>query len=830
MIPDGFAAGWRAACALWLSAGASGALAAAAPDAEPLPTVTVVGTTPLATIEDLPAPAQVASAADLERSHAIELTDYLKRALGGVFVNDIAGNPFQPDLSYRGYTASPLLGTAQGLSVYFDGMRLNQPFGDVVSWDLIPTAAIARMALMPGSNPLFGLNTLGGALVIRSKDGYANPGSAVQAWYGSNARRDVQFETGGHDERGVHWYFTGHDFREDGWREHSPSRVDQFFGKVGWRGAGTELALSGAYADTDLNGNGLQEQRFLARDHASVYTWPDNTKNRTGLLNLTATHAFGDAASFSGNAYLRDIQTRTFNGDINDESLGESLYQPNAAERAALAAAGYGGFPDSGENATNTPFPFWRCIANALLDEEPNEKCNGLLGRTRTSQREAGASGQFTFGGELVGRANEFTLGAAWSGNRTHFQQSAQFGYLTPDRGVAPVDAWADGTQDSENAFDARVNLKGRAHTASLYATDTWALAERWSLTLSGRYDRSTVHNRDALTPGGGPGPLDGDHRYGRFNPALGLAFAPSKAWSAWFGYTEGSRAPSSIELGCADPDNPCRLPNSMAGDPPLKQVVAKTLDAGLRGAIGADVNWRASVFRATNHDDILFVASSASGYGYFRNFGQTRRQGIELGLDGRVGRMRYGANYTLLDATYRTVERVNGAGNSSNDAPAPGFEGSIEIHPGDRIPLIPRQVIKAFASIELTRRIALDADMLAVGGAYARGNENNLHQPDGIHYLGPGRSGGYAVFNLGADYRPTPRLKLFAQVDNLFDRRYASGAQLGATGFDAAGRFVARPFSGPVVDGERPLVHATFYAPGAPRLFWLGLRYTFAP
>lgn len=81
------------------------------------------------------------------------------------------GNPFQPDLNFRGFTASPLLGTPQGLSVYMDGVRLNQPFGDVVSWDLIPRSVIGSIALMPGSNALFGLNTLGGALAIQTKDG-----------------------------------------------------------------------------------------------------------------------------------------------------------------------------------------------------------------------------------------------------------------------------------------------------------------------------------------------------------------------------------------------------------------------------------------------------------------------------------------------------------------------------------------------------------------------------------------------------------------------------------------------------------------------------------
>ncbi len=110
------------------------------------------------------------------------------------------------------------------------------------------------------------------------------------------------------------------------------------------------------------------------------------------------------------------------------------------------------------------------------------------------------------------------------------------------------------------------------------------------------------------------------------------------ESFSAYLGYNEGSRAPSSIELGCADPANPCKLPNAMAGDPPLKQVVAKTFEIGMRGTALSELQWNLGVFRANNYDDILFVADNPSGFGYFRNFGQTRRQGVEAGLSGRAG------------------------------------------------------------------------------------------------------------------------------------------------------------------------------------------------
>ncbi|MFX6834762.1 hypothetical protein ABTH32_20440, partial [Acinetobacter baumannii] len=75
------------------------------------------------------------------------------------------------------------------------------------------------------------------------------------------------------------------------------------------------------------------------------------------LVNLTAKHSLSSALSLSGNAYWRRIKTRTYNGDVNDTALGENLYQPSTAERAALTAAGVTGFPLSGETQANTPFP-----------------------------------------------------------------------------------------------------------------------------------------------------------------------------------------------------------------------------------------------------------------------------------------------------------------------------------------------------------------------------------------------------------------------------------------------------------------------------------------
>ena len=802
-----------------------------------LPDVEIIGTSPLPGIgqprNEIAAPVQSARNRDIQASGALDLSDFMNRRLGSVHVNEMQGNPFQLDVNYRGYTASPLLGTPQGLSVYMDGIRMNQPFGDVVSWDLIPRGAISTLTLMPGSNPLFGLNTLGGALSVQTKNGFRDPGTSLAFTAGSHQRYAIEFEHGGSNESGLNWFLNSNLFKERGWRNDSPSDVRQFFGKLGWRNGATDLSLTLAHADNQLTGNGLQEQGLLLRDRASVYTKPDETQNRSTLLNLAATHSVNDNLQISGNLYYRRLNSATLNGDINEGSLNQSVYQPNADDITALATAGYTGYPNSGANAANTPFPFWRCIAQGLQNDEPAEKCNGLINRTQAAQTNYGVSGQLTWLGTLAGRRNQFLLGGVLDASQIDFTQNTQLGYLNPDRSVTGIPSFGDGVTGGVvdgNPFDTRVNLSGQIRTWSLFASDTLALQDNLHLTLSGRFNSTRIENRDRIHADSDPASLGGDHRFERFNPAIGLTYSPSRSLNIYAGYSESSRAPTSIELGCANPEQPCKLPNAMAGDPPLDQVVTRTLELGLRGTGGSALQWNAGVFSAQNENDILFVADNQAGFGYFKNFGKTRRQGLELGLAGKTGKLSWGAQYTWLDATYASRETVNGSSNSTNSTAAagtPGLDGTLEILPGDRIPLVPDQILKLFADYAPASNITLGASMVAVSGALARGNENGLHRADGRTYQGDGNSAGYAVFNVSGNFRVTPQLQWVAQVSNLFDTRYNTAAQLGANGFDANGSFQARPFGGSAAIGF-PLQHSTFYAPGAPRALSVTVKYTF--
>ncbi len=802
--------------------------------------VDVVAATPLAGTDlnkdQIAGPVQTATAADIESSGALDLSDFMNRRLNGVSLNETQGNPYQPDVNFRGYTASPLLGTPEGISVYLDGVRQNQPFGDVVSWDLIPKNAISELTLLSGSDPLFGLNTLGGAISVQTKDGVTHPALEGTATYGSSGRKAVQGSYGGGKATGFNWFLAGNGFHESGWRLSSPSDVRQGFVRLGWRTDKTDLAFTTSYAYNTLTGNGLQDYRLLAANYSSVYTIPDRIADRSPSFNLIARHTFNPSVTFTGNAWFRNIRTEGINPNFNTDSLGNNIYQPNATEQAALTAAGYTGVPASGATAANTPFPKWRCIANALAQNDPDERCDAVTIYSKEVENDYGFSGQITWVTSPHIGHNQFAAGATLDRGSVGYTQNTAYGYLNPNYTITNVPAWQDGS--TANPIDSRVNLHGLIPNWSLYFTDTLTLARTVNVTVSGRYNRETINNADRLNPIAGPGSLTGDYIYQRFNPAVGITWSPIPTVNVYARYSQGSRAPTSIELGCADPANPCSLPNALSSDPPLQQVVTDTWEVGLRGkpetSFIHNLTWNAGAFRAENHNDILFVSSVELGTGYFQNFAKTRREGVDADLNGRIGRVTWGLDYTFLEATYQSDAVLNGSANNTSDSALsgfPGLDGNIYVHPGNRIPLIPKQTGKAFASFAATKRLVFDLSEVTVSSSYARGNENNAYKADGVYYLGPGVSPGYAISNFLAHYDLTKHLQLRVQLDNLFNKQYYTVAQLAKSGLDAQGGVVTRPFpaygSGPQ-SGSFPAQSATFFAPGAPRRAWVELRLMF--
>jgi outer membrane receptor protein involved in Fe transport len=807
--------------------------------------VDVVSETPLAgsdlQINQIAAPVQTATAADIENSGALDLADFMNRRLNGVFVNEIAENPFQPDVNFRGYSASPLLGTPEGISVFVDGVRQNQPFGDVVSWDLIPKDAIAEMALIPGSDPLFGLNTLGGAISVTTKSGLTNPGWGGHLLYGASGRKEVEGEWGGGKATGFNWFLSGLGFHESGWRYASPSDVRQGFARLGWRTGKTDLALTMSYAYNTLLGNGVQDYRLLAANYTSAYSVADSIANRSPSFNFIARHSFSDNLTFTGNAWYRNIRTESINPNFNGDVVGNDIYQPTSAEQSVLAAAGYSGFPTSGADITNTPYPYWACIAEALTPGgSPDSTCDGVNVYSKEVQNEYGFQGQFTWiTNPGIGR-NQFAAGASIDRNNITYSQTTDFAYVLPNYSFMSVPAWQDGsTVDSNgNPIDTQVGFKGHAPNWSLYFADTLTLWKKVNVTVSGRYNYDRVNNYDLLNPIAGPGSLTGNYVFQRFNPAVGITWSPFASVNAYARFAQGGRAPTSIELGCADVNAPCSLPNSLSSDPPLQQVVTDTWEVGLRGkpAIPGfhNLSWNVGAFRDENHNDILFIAAPELGTGYFQNFAKTLREGVDADLDGRIGPVTWGFDWTFLSATYQSIETLDGSANNTNDIALqgyPGLGGTITVHPGNRIPLIPKQTGKAYAIWQATHRLMFEMNEVVTSSSYARGNENNAYNADGVYYLGPGVSPGYAITNFRAHYDMTRHFQLAVQIDNLFNHEYYTAAWLSNTVLTGQGAFQSLPFpafaDGPFA-GNVPSQSVTFFTPGPPRRAWVELRVKF--
>jgi outer membrane receptor protein involved in Fe transport len=292
------------------------------------------------TKEQIPGNVQSITAKEIKESHSLSITDLMNKKLQSVTVNDYQGNPFQMDVQYRGFTAGPQIGMPQGLSVFFDGIRVNEPFGDVVNWDMIPMNALSSVDVFPGSNPIYGLNTLGGAFTVKTKDGFNNAGVDAEILAGSFGRKQLQAEAGWNNGT-VALFGAGNFFLEDGWRDNSPSKVNQFFGKASYRGDKLDLNLSTLLVKTELVGNGLLPSQMYAQDPSSVYTSPDTTDNRLMQFQLSGAFQASDNFSVTGQVYRRKSNRHQVGADvftdIREDAVLQILQKPGAETTCLFA-------------------------------------------------------------------------------------------------------------------------------------------------------------------------------------------------------------------------------------------------------------------------------------------------------------------------------------------------------------------------------------------------------------------------------------------------------------------------------------------------------------
>ena len=740
-------------------------------------TIDVYSSSPLPSIglpkNMVPANIQTINSNELDAQSGVSIADFMVNNLQGVTVNEVGGNPFQLELNFRGYNATPISGNPQGLSVYIDGIRANQPFSNTVLWDLIPNFSISNIQMVAGSNPVYGLNTLGGAMSMQTKSGQNFKKEVVDVSAGSWARNTSVVEVGGVLADSNMDYYVGFEhFNENGWRKFSPSHVNQIFGKLGFESEMSRYEVTYTGAHNLLIGNGLTPKDLLGAERDGIHTLEDETKNEYSQLALNMSHFFNEESMIAGNIYYKRSDRATYNGDLNDDYCNSTRGDADECSVESLAAY----------DADNTDTNLYE----------------GVLNRTNTLQDTFGINLQTTFDQDWYDRRNQIIVGVSAEYSQIKFKQTEQ-----EVKTLALNGFFGGDLQGIEQA----TGLTGKTKTYGVFVTNTHSLNDRLNINTAIRYNHVQIDNRDTFNGPGSSASLTGKHHFERFNPSIGVTFQPNEILSTYASYSESSRAPTSIELGCANPAQPCNLPTQMADDPPLNQVVAKTLEGGVSGKVTKDTSWNMSIYHAINHDDILFVYANASnGLGYFTNVDETTRKGLDVGVSTKFNKLSLNFNYGFVMAQYGTnftlVSEVNSS--ASSDV--------IQVSDGDYLPNIPKHHLKIRADYEIKPRWNIGATLTAFTESYMMGNENQQHDSSGGLQ---GEIPGYAVVNLDSQYNFHDNWELHAKVINLFDQDYYSGGRLAQTSVQTDRSF-----------GDERSVASLI--PGAPRAGWVGISKSF--
>jgi len=759
---------------------------------QPIETVTVIGTTPIPgigiDIDKIAGNVQTVTASDLTREGSASATSALNDQLGSVSINDNLDDPFQPDILFRGFEASPVLGTPEGLAVYQNGVRINEAFGDSLNWDLITDMAVDRITVV-SANPVYGLNALGGAVIVSMKNGFTSDGSEIEASGGSWGQRSVSAEYGGSDGP-FGFYIAGRLLQESGWREFSPDTLEQLYADMSYREHGLSLDLSFSGANNLLSGESPTPVQELAVSRSLIFTSPQTNANKLAFVALDAGYAVNDDLSIQSTAYVREFRQNVVNGNTTDYTactvapyIGDMC---QADDTTPLTNSSGGYLPDISEGGTVT------------IGENDFETINTLG---------VGGSLQATESAAIFGHDNQLSVGGSIDHASTDFQSSAELGTINAALQVSFSGLFVD-TPENTPWTATPVNLNAANSYYGLFGTDTFNITDDLTLTASGRYNLAEIDLADRLGTA-----LSGDNRYTRFDPALGLTEKVSTNLTIYAGYSEGNRAPTPGEIECSNPTAPCLLPSSLSSDPPtLRQVVSHTWEAGLRGHFSLPeiapglITWNASLFRTNVDDDIYGVATSLST-GYFQNIGGTRRQGAELGLKYEDERLSMFLDYSYVDATFESAFLLNSPQNNFADA-----NGNIQVEPGDALPGIPANRIKAGADYRVLPSWIVGEDIVYESSQFFRGDESNQ--------MGP--LPGYTEVNLHSKYELTDHVELFVNVVNALDGKYATFGVLGdPTGIGAPG---IPP--GAVTNGSG--VNNRFESPAAPISAFGGVRIQF--
>ncbi len=700
---------------------------------EPIEQV-VVRPTPLSDAVDnnagLPTGNTTLHRSDLDFTGTPDLLDALDTEVPGLELDSASGNPLQPSLFYNGFEASPLQGTSQGLAVYVNGVRFNEAFGDTVNWDLLPQIAIDRVTV-EDSDPIYGLNALGGAVSVHLRDGFGWQGGEADLSGGSfgTVTADGQYGARVGD---FAVYIAGGEQHQDGWRDLQSTDVQTLFTDVGWRRDDSSVHVNLSLANSSLNGPGTTPVQLLAVDPRAQFTGPNLIANTSTQIEVSGATRLG-TVSLEGNAYYGYLLQRVVNGNAADDTPCE--------DGTGLLCAS-----DGVPSTTRGGLPITDFSNGGPISE---------LDRQTTNTNRYGAAIQASRTGRVLGLANRALVGASFGGAQTLFSATSLLGGLTPDTRVFI----GPGITIDEPGNNVPVRVGVDDAYGGAYASDSLDLTRRLTFTVAGRFNAAEVNLSDR-----NGNALSGRHAYDRLNPTIGATYHAAEWLVPYASYAETNRVPSPAELSCAGPADTCSLANFFVGDPDLKQVVAHTIEVGARGTVdrigGGRIVYRLGLFHTDADDDIVFVNSPNLNRAFFTNVGLTRRQGLDASLVVRMPRWNASVSYAYVEASFGSTF-VEAAGSN----PVADTDGNITIRSGDRLPGVPAQRLSFQLDGRATDRWTVGVRGILQAGQYLFGDEANLTH----------RLPGFFTLELHMTYQLTSRVQLFGNIENLTDANYST-------------------------------------------------------
>jgi iron complex outermembrane receptor protein len=732
------------------------AAAAAGATGGALPTVEVVATTPLGTgldITKVPSQVETVTSSEIEETYQNEITEVMDRRTPGVSVTDEIGSPLVNSLDYRGESASPIPGTTEGLAVYQNGVRINESYGDVVNWDSFPTIAVDNSEIVSG-NPIFGLNALGGAVVLNLKSGFTWQGTEFDSRFGSYLRRQASLQYGTVIGNWA-YYAAAETIHDDGYRYYGGTHINRGYADIGYRAEGNEVHLSLTAAQTMLGVAGTTPLDLAEVDPPAVFTTPQTTENTTGMIELQDKSAITPNLQFNGDAYVRSFAQSHVDGNISDYYY----------------CGGGTGFCVSGDNTPANPTPpmpvpgttsplYPQFTAAASNTGQPDGQPAGEIDRNWTSSKSVGATVQLTDTDAILGHNNNFTIGVSDDQGWSHFEGNSELATLPPDLVNVGYGLYINNPADDISPVDSLT----QNNYLGVYALDAFDVTDRLTITGGARYNNAQINIQDQT---GEHPALDSDNNFQRINPIGGATFKLTPNVSVYGSYSEANRAPTPLELGCSSPITPCQIDNFLVADPPLQQVVARTFEAGIRGydditaIVPGRLTWSASAYRTTNSNDIQVEYSQLVGIGYYANAGTTLRQGVDLSATYTADRWSAYLNYSYIQATFQSYVQLASANNPN--ANCGGVAGVECIVPGDNLPGIPRNRVKAGIDYIVLPHWTVGADFVYNSSRYYYGDEINSLPP----------VPGFYSINLRTAYQIDKNIQIYGIIQNVTNNQY---------------------------------------------------------